>query len=228
MTPHAAVTVRPAGSVRRRRSGSTGPSMRAPRVEGVRRQVSPILSTFNGYSLIANSGVTGALGLVYWLLMASLYPTAAVGMASAALCGHEPAGRAHRPELQRRADPLHPAGRAPDPDLHRPGLCGERGGVDRRLDPVPPDHRLVGGVLLRARHSGCPASALRRLRRCLGHLHPPGQRPGRPAQRRLGARGERRLRPRQARPAGGARHGLAATTSASTCRGCSRHWWPCR
>lgn len=39
--------------------------------------------TANGYALIANSGTTGALGLVYWLLMARLYPTAAVGRASA-------------------------------------------------------------------------------------------------------------------------------------------------
>ena len=49
----------------------------------MRRQLADPL-TFNGYALIANSGVTGALGLVYWLLMARLYPTAAVG-------------RAHRP-----------------------------------------------------------------------------------------------------------------------------------
>ena len=40
--------------------------------------------TRNGYALIANTAVTGALGLVYWLLMARLYPTAAVGRASAA------------------------------------------------------------------------------------------------------------------------------------------------
>lgn len=39
--------------------------------------------TANGYALIANSGATGALGLVYWLFMARLYPTAAVGRASA-------------------------------------------------------------------------------------------------------------------------------------------------
>jgi O-antigen/teichoic acid export membrane protein len=37
----------------------------------------------NGYALIANSGATGALGLVYWLLMARLYPAADVGHASA-------------------------------------------------------------------------------------------------------------------------------------------------
>ena len=47
-----------------------------------RRQLSdPLIA--NGYALIANSGVTGALGLVYWLFMARLYPTAAVGRASA-------------------------------------------------------------------------------------------------------------------------------------------------
>jgi O-antigen/teichoic acid export membrane protein len=38
----------------------------------------------NGYALIANSGATGALGLVYWLLMARLYPAVDVGRASAA------------------------------------------------------------------------------------------------------------------------------------------------
>ena len=51
-------------------------------VENVRQQFADPL-TSNGYSLIANSGVTGALGLVYWLLMARLYPTVAVGRASA-------------------------------------------------------------------------------------------------------------------------------------------------
>jgi O-antigen/teichoic acid export membrane protein len=53
------------------------------RAQAVRAQLADPL-TFNGYALIANSGVTGALGLVYWLLMARLYPTAAVGIASAA------------------------------------------------------------------------------------------------------------------------------------------------
>ena len=52
------------------------------RMQGVRDQLADPL-TFNGYALIANSGVTGALGLVYWLLMARLYPTAAVGRVSA-------------------------------------------------------------------------------------------------------------------------------------------------
>ncbi len=53
------------------------------RLRGVRAQLADPL-TFNGYTLIANSAVTGGLGLVYWLLMARLYPTAAVGIASAA------------------------------------------------------------------------------------------------------------------------------------------------
>jgi O-antigen/teichoic acid export membrane protein len=52
-------------------------------MQGVRRQLADPL-TSNGYALIANSGATGALGLVYWLLMARLYPTADVGRASAA------------------------------------------------------------------------------------------------------------------------------------------------
>jgi O-antigen/teichoic acid export membrane protein len=51
-------------------------------LQRVRRQLSDPL-TANGYALIANSGATGALGLVYWLFMARLYPTAAVGRASA-------------------------------------------------------------------------------------------------------------------------------------------------
>jgi O-antigen/teichoic acid export membrane protein len=53
------------------------------RLAGLGRQLADPLAR-NGYALIANSGATGALGLVYWLLMARLYPTAAVGMASAA------------------------------------------------------------------------------------------------------------------------------------------------
>lgn len=48
----------------------------------VRRQLDDPL-TANGYALVANSGVTGVLGLLYWLAMARLYPTSAVGRASA-------------------------------------------------------------------------------------------------------------------------------------------------
>ena len=51
-------------------------------MQGARRQLADPL-TRNGYALIANSGATGALGLVYWLLMARLYPTAEVGRAAA-------------------------------------------------------------------------------------------------------------------------------------------------
>jgi O-antigen/teichoic acid export membrane protein len=51
-------------------------------LQRARRQLADPL-TANGYALIANSGATGALGLVYWLFMARLYPTAAVGRASA-------------------------------------------------------------------------------------------------------------------------------------------------
>lgn len=53
------------------------------KLSGLRGQFADPLAR-NGYALIANSGATGALGLVYWLLMARLYPAAAVGRASAA------------------------------------------------------------------------------------------------------------------------------------------------
>jgi O-antigen/teichoic acid export membrane protein len=49
----------------------------------LRRELADPLAR-NGYALIANSAATGALGVVYWLLMARLYPAAAVGVASAA------------------------------------------------------------------------------------------------------------------------------------------------
>src|SRR5262249_45172 len=55
----------------------------ARKVAGLRQQLADPLAR-NGYALIANSAGTGALGLVYWLLMARLYPAAAVGKASAA------------------------------------------------------------------------------------------------------------------------------------------------
>ena len=38
----------------------------------------------NGYALVVNSGVTGILGLAYWILVARLYPTEVVGRAAAA------------------------------------------------------------------------------------------------------------------------------------------------
>ncbi len=50
---------------------------------GLRRQLTDPLSR-NGYALVANSGATGLLGLLYWVLVARLYPTAVVGRASAA------------------------------------------------------------------------------------------------------------------------------------------------
>ncbi len=50
--------------------------------QGLRRLRADPLA-FNGYALIANSGVTGVLGFVYWLFMARTYPAAAVGRASA-------------------------------------------------------------------------------------------------------------------------------------------------
>jgi O-antigen/teichoic acid export membrane protein len=50
---------------------------------GLRQELADPLAR-NGYALIANSAATGLLGVVYWLLMARLYPTAAVGVASAA------------------------------------------------------------------------------------------------------------------------------------------------
>lgn len=52
-------------------------------LQALRHQLTDPLAR-NSYSLIANSGATGALGLVYWLVMARLYPAADVGRASAA------------------------------------------------------------------------------------------------------------------------------------------------
>jgi O-antigen/teichoic acid export membrane protein len=48
----------------------------------VRQQLADPLAR-NGYSLIANTMATSGLGLIYWLLMARLYPAADVGKASA-------------------------------------------------------------------------------------------------------------------------------------------------
>lgn len=50
---------------------------------GLRRQLAdPLLR--NGYALMVNTGATGVLGLLYWLLVARLYRPADVGHASAA------------------------------------------------------------------------------------------------------------------------------------------------
>ncbi|MGO8883966.1 MAG: lipopolysaccharide biosynthesis protein [Streptosporangiaceae bacterium] len=71
-----------------RRSGGHGrlPARQpflARKMLAVRQQLADPLSR-NGYALIANSGTTGVLGLLYWLLVARLYPASAVGRASAA------------------------------------------------------------------------------------------------------------------------------------------------
>ena len=52
-------------------------------MEGLRRQWADPLAR-NGYALVANTGATGLSGLVYWVLVARLYPTDTVGRASAA------------------------------------------------------------------------------------------------------------------------------------------------
>jgi O-antigen/teichoic acid export membrane protein len=52
-------------------------------IEGLRRQWTDPLSR-NGYALVANTGATGVSGLIYWVLVARLYPTDVVGRASAA------------------------------------------------------------------------------------------------------------------------------------------------
>ena len=58
-------------------------SYAARRLLMLRQQLQDPLSR-NGYALIGNSGVTGALGLIYWVLVARLYPTSVVGRAAAA------------------------------------------------------------------------------------------------------------------------------------------------
>jgi hypothetical protein len=55
----------------------------AGRLGGLRSHLADPLSR-NGYALVANSGATGLTGLVYWVLVARLYPTGVVGRASAA------------------------------------------------------------------------------------------------------------------------------------------------
>ena len=103
-----------------------------------RRQLSDPL-TANGYALIANSGATGALGLVYWLLMARLYPTAAVGIASAIYAAMNLLAGITAQSFNGALNQLHPAGRTANSDLHPPRLRGERRRLDRRRHPLPAD-----------------------------------------------------------------------------------------
>jgi O-antigen/teichoic acid export membrane protein len=85
----ASKTSSPAGPLGPQSAPPAPRALRAPRAwaarkwPGVRWPFADPLSR-NGYALIANSGATGALGLVYWLLMARLYPAVDVGRASAA------------------------------------------------------------------------------------------------------------------------------------------------
>ena len=64
-------------------AGTRPASFATRQLTRVRQQLADPLSR-NGYALVANSGVTGVFGLVYWVLVARLYPTGVVGRASAA------------------------------------------------------------------------------------------------------------------------------------------------
>ncbi len=168
--------------------GRLAPGLVQRSIQGVRRQLADPLAA-NGYWLIGNSGVTGALGLAYWLLMAREYPTAAVGRASA---------------LYAAMNLLA-------------GITAQNfNGVLTRFIPRPASARgrsSSGAYAVSAAASVCisilflvtigwwgasyseldtPAAraAFVVCGSGLGHLHPPGQRVGRPAQRLLGAGGE--------------------------------------
>ena len=71
--------------------------------------------------------------------------------------GHEPAGRFHRAQLQRRAHPLHPAGRIDHQEARLPGLPGQRRGFGRRDHSLPARRSTGGGR--RMRNSATPSSA---------------------------------------------------------------------
>ena len=71
----------PAGPGPRRRPGAREAFV-SRKLLAVRQQLADPLSR-NGYALIANSGTTGVLGLVYWLLVARLCPAVDVGRAAA-------------------------------------------------------------------------------------------------------------------------------------------------
>ena len=100
------------------------------KVQGARRQLADPL-TRNGYALIANSGATGALGLVYWLLVARLYPTAEVGRATAAYAAMNLLAGFTALNFNGALDPVHPPGRPADPNLHHPRLCRQRSRLGR-------------------------------------------------------------------------------------------------
>ena len=101
--------------------------------------------TRNGYSLIANSGATaGALGLVYWLLMARLYPTADVGRASAVYAAMNLLAGFTAQNFNGALNRFIPQAGLRTRTLRHPRLCGERGGVGRDVDLFLLTVQLVG------------------------------------------------------------------------------------
>jgi O-antigen/teichoic acid export membrane protein len=85
-------TISPAGApghpgpADRRSRPQLPPARRRPAGWGLpalRHQLTDPLSR-NGYALVVNSGLTGVFGLIYWVLVARLYPVGVVGRASAA------------------------------------------------------------------------------------------------------------------------------------------------
>ena len=62
---------------------STKPEARRPRLSGIGRGGQPFFR--NAYALLLNTGISGALGLVYWVLAARHYDDPDVGRGSAAI-----------------------------------------------------------------------------------------------------------------------------------------------
>src|SRR6266545_2524410 len=63
---------------------AAGPAARGARLAGLRGELSNPLFR-NAYALMANGGLTGILGLGYWMVAARLYPPEIVGRNSAVL-----------------------------------------------------------------------------------------------------------------------------------------------
>ena len=131
---------------------------RRPGLAGAPGGGSPLFR--NAYALMLNTGISGVLGLGFWLVAARYYTEAAVGQGSAAIAAMKLLAGPDRGDPDRGAGPLHPGRRAAPPG----GWSSVRTRavrliVARGRGRLPADARPVGALVPLPARAAATASA---------------------------------------------------------------------